>query len=369
MSGAGVYEGLRIVELGAGAPAALVTRFFAEQGAAVLRVESTRGPDGTPRPPAGPAGSEAARALARIGVGTRSVALDLGTAEGVALAQRLVDRADVVVDGLGPGGLPPGLAPAALLARRPELIVLSSDAIPGNGSRGAVDPLSSRHAATLLAVALLAREASGRGRHLDGGRVEAGARALAELVASGVGAGEPLAPVDGCDAGAAPDGVYPCDGDDAWIAIGARDEAEWEALVAAMGDPGWARAARFSSGAGRLAHADELDERIAAWTRDFAPYELMAGLQEAHVPAGVVQTPAMLLRDPQLAHRGHFVRVEHPALGPLLVERSGFRLSEHPGGYTGAGSARGGHGDAVLREELGLAADEIAALRWRGVLG
>lgn len=401
----GVYAGLRIVELGAGAAGPLVTRYFAEQGASVVRIESARRPDFLRLLPAGPGlpeGLDAGPMFALVNAGKRSVAIDLQTEEGVALALRLVDRADVVVENFAPGVLARlGLAPADLLARRPELIVLSSSLFgqsgpqrdhPGFGGQGAAiagfnhltgwpdrealgpyatitDSLSPRYAAALLAAALLARAETGRGQHLDVSQIEVGVHALSELVVRWTGAGESLGRAGNRDERAAPHGVYPCDGEDAWIAIAVRDEAEWDALVAAMGDPPWAQEPRFASLADRLAHADALDERLAAWTRDFAPYELMAGLQEAGVPAGVVQTPEMLLRDPQLAHRGHFERVEHPVLGPLFVERSGFRLSEHPGGFACAGPRLGEHTDAVLREELGLAPAEIAGLRARGVLG
>jgi len=400
----GVYAGLRILELGAGAAGPLATRYFAEQGATVVRVESARRPDFLRLLPAGPGlpeGIDAGPMFALLNAGKRSVALDLQREEGVALALRLVDWADVVVENFAPGVLERlGLAPARLLERRPELIVLSSSLFgqtgpqrdyPGFGGQGSAiagfnhltgwpdrealgpyatitDSLSPRYAAALLAAALLARAETGRGQHLDVSQIEVGVHALSELVVRWTGAGEALARNGNRCEQAAPHGVYPCDGEDAWIALAARDEAEWDALVAAMGDPPWAAEPRFASRAERLAHADELDLRLAEWTRAFAPYDLMAGLQEAGVPAGVVQTPEVLLRDPQLAHRGHYLRVEHPVLGTLYAERSGFRLAEHPGGFASAGPLLGEHTDQVLRELLGLAPDEIAALRERGVL-
>lgn len=399
----GVYAGLRILELGSDAAGALVSRYFAEQGATVVRVESSRWTDfGGPLPESPvPEGVDAALLFALWNAGKRSVALDLQHEEGLALALRLVDWADVVVESFAPGVLERlGLAPGRLLEGRPELIVLSSSPFgqtgpqrgtPGFGGQGAAlagfdhltgwpdreplgphapvtDSLSPRYAAALLAAALLARAETGRGQHLDVSQVEVGVHALSELVARWTGAGEALGRSGNRCERAAPHGVYPCDGEDAWIALEARDEAEWDALVAAMGDPPWAAEARFAGLADRLAHADELDRRVAEWTRDFAPYDLMAGLQEAGVPAGVVQTPEALLRDPQLAHRGHFVRVEHPALGTLYAERSGFRLAEHPGGFASAGPLPGEHTDEVLRELLGLAPEAIAALRERGVV-
>lgn len=395
-AGAGVYAGLRIVELAAGGAAApLATRYFAEQGADVVRIECARGPD--------PARDERAAAArgALVNAGKRSVAIDLARAQGAALALRLAARADVVVEDFPPGALEAlGLGPAQLLAARPDLVVLSStpfgrtgplraqpsaagqgaalagfthltgcpDRAPLAAHDAAADALAARYAAAAIAAALLARAATGRGQHLDLAQLEVGVHALSEGVVRWTGAGEAIARAGNRDERAAPHGVYPCDGDDAWIAIAVRDELEWDALCAAMGDPAWAADERFATSESRRAHADLLDERLAAWTRAFAPYDLMAGLQQAGVPAGVVQTPAALLRDPQLAHRGHFARVAHPEGGALLVERSGFRLAAHPGGFACAGPRRGEHTDEVLGE-LGLAAGEIAALRARGVLG
>lgn len=400
----GVYAGLRIVELGAGAVGPLATRYFAEQGADVVRIEPVRRPDlPSESPPcsAPPEGVDAAALLALLDAGKRSVALDLQREEGVALALRLVDRADVVVEGLAPGVLERlGLGGARLLERKPALIVVSTSPFGQTGprrahsgdcghasaiagfphltgwpdreplARGATipDALAPRYTAALVAAALLARDATGRGQHIDVSQVEVGVHALSELVVRWTGAGEALARAGNRDERAAPHGVYPCAGEGAWIAIEVRDDVEWDALCAAMGDPPWAGEERFATAEGRRAHAHQLDERVAAWTRAFAPYDLMAGLQEAGVPAGVVQTPETLLRDPQLAHRGHFARVEHAGLGPLFVERSGFRLAEHPGGFAGAGPRLGEHTDEVLRDELGLDAGEIAALRARGVL-
>jgi benzylsuccinate CoA-transferase BbsF subunit len=369
-----------------------------------VRVESSRRPDLLRLLPGGPGlpeGVDASPVFALLNAGKRSVALDLQQAEGAALAERLVDWADVVVESFAPGVRERlGLAPARWLERRPEVIVLSIGPLgpmeaprddPGFGGHGSAiagfdhltgwpdrealgpygaitDSLASRYAAALLSAALLARAQTGRGQHLEVSTVEVGVHALSELVVRWTGAGESLGRAGNRSERAAPHGVYPCDGDDAWIAIAVQEDGEWDALVAAMGDPPWAAEPRFASLAARLAHADELDRRVADWTRAFAPYELMAGLQDAGVPAGVVQRPEALLRDPQLAHRGHFVRVEHAVLGTLFVERSGLRLAAHPGGFASAGPLLGEHTDTVLRELLGLPAEEIARLRERGIL-
>ncbi len=168
--------------------------------------------------------------------------------------------------------------------------------------------------------------------------------------------------------GSAPHGVYPCAGDDAWIAIAVAREGEWHGLVAAMGEPAWAHDARFATAEARDAHQDELDAHLAAWTREFGAYLLMARLQEAGVPAGVVQHLDEVLQDPQLAHRRHFVPLDHAVLGVLPYERSGFRLSASPGGFDDSGPLLGEDNDMVLGELLGLSPAEIEQLVADGVV-
>jgi benzylsuccinate CoA-transferase BbsF subunit len=406
MGAAGVYSGLRVLELGAGAAGPVATRYFAEQGATVVRIESRRRPDflrqipGPGGPPAAGSALDGSPMFALLNPDKRSVALNLQTPEGVDLAWRLVGWAEVVLENFAPGVLERlGLAPARMLERRPDLVVVSSCLFgqtgperdyPGFGGQGSAiagfneltgwpdreaigpyatitDSLSPRYVALLVAAALLERRRSGRGRHIDVSQIETGVYSLSEAVVRCSAGGEVARRAGNREAGAAPHGVYPCAGEDAWIAIAVRSDAEWHALVSAMGAPRWAGEARFATAAAREAHQDALDERVAAFTRGSGAYALAAALQAAGVPAGPVQNVPELLRDPQLAHRGHFVRLEHAALGALFGERSGFRLSESPGGFERPGPLLGEHTHEVLSGILGLARAEIDDLVARGV--
>ena len=390
----GVYAGLRILELGVGAAGPVATRYFAEQGATVLRVESSTRPDFLRllhARPGEPTDLDAAPMFALLNPDKWSVALNLQKPEGVALALRLADWADVVAQNFAPGAMEKlGLGADALLARKPGLVVVTSSLFGANGSsrphadgaaiagfdhltgwpdREALGPyaaitdsLSARYAALLVAAALLERGRTGVGRHIDVSQVETGVYSLSEAVVRASANGESVARAGNRQPGAAPHGVYPCAGDDAWIAITVFEDGEWRGLVSAMGSPAWAQESRFLGALGREANQTELDERLAAWTRGHAPYALLGLLQGAGVPAGVVQGFHQLLRDPQLAHRRHFVTLDHAALGPLAYERSGFRLSESPGGFDDSGPLLGEDNDVVLGEILGLSAEEIERL-------
>jgi crotonobetainyl-CoA:carnitine CoA-transferase CaiB-like acyl-CoA transferase len=167
---------------------------------------------------------------------------------------------------------------------------------------------------------------------------------------------------------AAPHGVYPCAGDERWIAIAVFSDDEWNALLGALGSPSWAEGARYARVEGRLAHRDELDERLAEWTRGFEPYDLMERLQAARVEAGVAQDFADLARDPQLAHRGHFQQLEHVHLGALAFENYALRFSESEPTLREPGPNLGEHNQRILGGFLGMSRAEIDSLVEQGVI-
>ena len=113
-------------------------------------------------------------------------------------------------------------------------------------------------------------------------------------------------------AAGAPHGVFPCAGEDRWIAIAVLSDDEWQGLVQALGSPDWALDPAYSAAAGRLAGQDSLHEHLAAWTVARDDYELASLLQEH----GVAATPALniadLLHDPHYRARGTFIEVTHP---------------------------------------------------------
>jgi benzylsuccinate CoA-transferase BbsF subunit len=172
------------------------------------------------------------------------------------------------------------------------------------------------------------------------------------------------------EAPGAPHGVYPCSGEERWLAITVFTDAEWECFANAVGGPAWTREARFATRAGRVRHAAELDRHVAEWTRGQQVEEAMALLQRAGVAAGLVANAEDLCaRDPQLAARRHFVEVATPEGRTVRIDGPPFALSETPAAVSGPGPLLGEHADEVLSGLLGLGAEEIAGLRAAGVLG
>jgi benzylsuccinate CoA-transferase BbsF subunit len=168
---------------------------------------------------------------------------------------------------------------------------------------------------------------------------------------------------------AAPHGVYPCAGKDRWIAITVMDDAQWAALVEAMGRPAWAIEPRWQTQPQRHRERAQLDLALADFTRDQDAQTLMRQLQDRGVPAGAVQDAHDVTRiDPQLAHRGHWVRLPHAEMGDSLYNNLPFRFTHTPVQPRRPAPLLGEHTREVLNDLLGLGDAEIDALEAEGVL-
>ena len=400
-SNGGIYRNLKILELGAGAAGPVATRYFAEQGARVIRIESTKRPDFlrmlhlTAENRSEPGILDKAPMFVLLNPNKQSLALNMKTPEAVEIVKQLVRWADVVSENFAPGVMERwGLDYETLRREREDVIMVSGclfgqtgpqRSYPGFGGQGSAiagfnhltghpeheahgphatitDSLSPRYVAVAIAAALHERRRSGRGQYIDVSQIEAGVYSLSEIVVRYSANGEVETRRENHSEQASPHSIYPCAGEERWIAIAIHDEQQWRCLSELMGDPAWAQDVRFQSLAGRREHEDELDEKLAAWTRTFDASELMVRLQDAGLEAGVVQSMADLQLDPQLAHRGHFETLQHGPLGELSFERCGFRISGAPGGYRSPGPLLGEHNEEVLGGILGLTPERIAEL-------
>lgn len=399
----GVFEGLKVLEMGSGAAGPVATKYLAEQGANVIRIESAKRPDFlrilwvTPDSKHGLDGSPM---YVLLNPNKRSIAVNMKTEEGVALARRLALWADVLCENFAPGPMDRwGLSWEALRVDNPGLVMVSGclfgqtgphRSYPGFGAQGSAlsgfnqltgwpdrgslgpagtitDSLSPRYVALAMVAALFERKRTGLGQYIDVAQVETAVYSQSEVLVRYSANGEVVERRGNEHEQAAPHGIYPCRGEESWLAIAVHSDAQW-ARFRELVSADWAQRSDFDQRAGRLAHRAALDECIAVWTAGQVADELMQELQTRGIDAGVARDLQGLVEDPQLSSRGHFESVDHVHLGALEFERSGIRLSANPGGFDLAGPNLGEHTQEVLEDELNMSPLEIEELRAAGAL-
>ena len=165
-----------------------------------------------------------------------------------------------------------------------------------------------------------------------------------------------------------PHGIYAAEGKDNWIAISVRDDAEWQALAAEIGEA-WATGATLATLEGRLAHQDALDADLDRWTRGHDRYALAERLQALGIPAAAVARPSERMdHDANTEAWGLWPTVEHAAMGEVRVDGMPVHLSETDWVIDRGAPLLGADNDYVFGEILGLSAAEIAGLREEGVI-
>jgi crotonobetainyl-CoA:carnitine CoA-transferase CaiB-like acyl-CoA transferase len=164
----------------------------------------------------------------------------------------------------------------------------------------------------------------------------------------------------------APHGIYACAGDDEWVAISCRDEADWRALAAAIGEP-WTDDPVFATLEARLANQDALDARLSDWTRPRGKFEVQAGLRATGVPCSAVQKPGERIDDDPDTE-GLWPTVVHSAMGEVRVDGLPARFSRTPWRMTRGAACLGEHNEEVFGRLFGLTHAEVADLRAEGVV-
>jgi crotonobetainyl-CoA:carnitine CoA-transferase CaiB-like acyl-CoA transferase len=402
-SGTPAWAGTKILEFGTGAAGPIAVRYFAEHGATVIRIESRSRPDFLRTyglGPGNPCGLEGSDMFDSVNVGKLGVTLNLKHPEGLALAKRLIGWADAVAENFAPRAMRGfGLDYGSLAGEFPDLVMVSSclqgqtgphKDYPGFGGQGSAlggynlltgwpdrepvgpfgtitDSLAPRFVASALAAGLLYRRRTGRGLHLDVAQVEAAVFSLSPWIADYDVNGHTEIRDGNRSDRFVPHGAFPCAGDDRWVAIACWDDEAWSRLAGVIGVDR-ATAGRFATVGARREAVGEIEELVSSWTRSRDAAEVAGALQAVGVEAVPVADLGDASVDPQLIHRGHFVTLTHPCMGPLDYERNGFRLSDAPAGYDRTSPILGEHNEMVLGEILGLDSAERSRLLDEGVL-
>jgi crotonobetainyl-CoA:carnitine CoA-transferase CaiB-like acyl-CoA transferase len=369
---------------------------LALMGAEVVKVERAGGGDDLRRNQTLSGG--AFRPHDAVNHGKRSLALDLRDPRGADVLRRLADRADAFVENYRPGTLARlGVGPEALRARNPRLVTCSITGFGASGpeadqpgfdlvAQGAAGimsltgepgrppvvagvPLSDLNAGSFAAMgilsALLERERTGLGQHVDTSLFEA---ALAYTVwesATWFDLGQVPGPAGSSHRLGSPYAAFRTA--DGHLTLGAATQSNWERLCRAIGRPALAADARFANGLDRLRNKAELFAELEAILATDTTERWVARLRAEGVPSGPVRSVADAHASPQARARAMSVSIGDHDGRERRVIGTPVKLSRTPWRVSGRVAAYGEDGDAVLRG-AGFSDAEITALREAGVL-
>ncbi|GGA40379.1 CaiB/BaiF CoA transferase family protein [Pelagibacterium lentulum] len=406
-------SGLRVIELTtawAGPMAGRILGFF---GAQCIHVESPNRvnswrlnkeasnpinfPDGKP----GDRPFDRAFLFNSQNINKLSCTLNLKTQEGRDALRKLVAQSDVLICNFRPGTLKKlGLDYDSLKAIKSDIIVAELPAFGISGPMSGyaalgptmematgmsamigykdhrpettgpsyMDPIGGFNAAAAILTALIHRQNTGEGQHIEVPQVEAAMQLIGPELLKAIETGIDPERNGNRSPYASPHDAFPAAGQDQWIAIAAEDNTGWLALCRLMGCPELALDPRFKTLADRKDNEDALTALVAEWTRDKDKHDLAEQLQKAGIAAAPVNNPRDLALSTYLAHRGFFTELDHPFAGRHNYPTLPIVLSDTPGGQHSAAPGFGYHNQFVLHDILALDNDEIAKVRERAMM-
>ena len=393
-------SGIRIIDMTHNQAGPACTQVLAFLGADVIKLEEPRGGD-------------VARQNMRDGDGDslfflvlnankRSLTLNLKTAGGKALFERLIVGADVLVENFGPGALDRlGLGYEVLRARNPRLIyatikgfgtygpysafksfepiaqamggAMSITGFPENPPTYVVpaigDSGTGMHMAIGILAALQQRHATDKGQHVEVSMQDAVVNIIRVSLRDHQRFGHAM-PRRGNQMGqTVPSTVYPCagGGPNNYVFINASQQPMWLAMLRAMGRSDLADEPRFATETARWDNRAALNQIIEEWTQARGKHEVMRLLGEAGVPCGACQDTGEVLADPHLKAREMIVNVDYPTRGTYQTVGCPIKLSESPVQVTRP-PLLGEHTEGLLGELCGVDPAEVKRLRDDGVV-
>ena len=386
------FAGIKVADFAWVGVGPISAKYLADHGATVVRVESENRPDvlrgGTPFKDAVP-GWNRSQFFGDFNTSKLGLALDLKLPEAHEIAKRLIAWSDVMIESFAPGAMARmGLDYDHVRDLNPGIIMVSTclmgqtgpaRTMAGYGYHAAAiagfyevtgwpdqgpcgpwtaytDTIAPRFVSTILAAALDRKRRTGEGCFIDLAQLEAALHFLGPEILECQVHGRAITRIGNRDRFRAPQGCYPCAGEDAWLAIAVDTDEQWGALKQVIGCT-----LDCATNADRLAAHDAIDAMLAAWTAARGALSAMGELQSAGVPAGVVQRSSDLLADPQYAHRGFYRYLEHGEMGRIPYAGHQYRIAGYDNGPRGPAPMLGEHSFEVLSELLGLSEDELSA--------
>ncbi len=403
---------IRIVDFSGVLAGAGATRILAAFGAQVIRIENPANNGAWDPIRASPPFKDERRGH-NFGGGWNNhnveklgVTLNMGTKKGKEIFPRLVAMADIVAENFAAGVMERlGFGYEQLKAIKPDIIYLSNC---GFGATGPYQPFKTwgpivqaisgltytsglagqapagwgysymdhggaYYGATAMLAALHHRHKTGEGQWLDLACTEAASTLTGASILDYTVNGRRTRSESGVDsnrgteAPMAPHNIYAAEGDDEWVAIACRTDAEWAGLAREIG--GAALDPRYATYEGRQANRDAVEALVGDWTRTRGKYDTQHRLQDLGIPCAAVQRPEERIdKDPNTQAWGMWPTVTHSAMGEVRVDGIPVHLSKTDWQIARGAPCLGEHNDIVFGEMLGMSAEEIAELKAEGVL-
>jgi benzylsuccinate CoA-transferase BbsF subunit len=403
--------GIRVLDVTQVWAGPYATRWLADMGAEVIKLESIQRPDSERLGAARRGGASddnpvpsynRAPRFNQVNSGKLGLTLDLSRPAGVEVFIRLLKVSDVVVENYSAGVMDRfGLGYEALKAIKPEIIMVS---MPGFGSKGPeshylsygpvqeavsglisitgyhpgqlletgefyADPVNGSFAAAALFAALFHRRRTGKGVFIDLAQSEAMIACLPELVLEYEMTGRVLEPTGNRHPAKAPHGCYACAGDDRWLVLSVSTEEEWQSLCTAIQRSDLLTDPRFTTLRDRLTHQDELDAVICEWTQRLDNVAAMETLQTHGVAAQAVLNIEEFVKNPHIESRGILERVPSPWTGEQLTVGVPAKIPGVPARIRGHAPGLGEHNRLVLSQIAGMTDAEIDNLAAAQIIG
>jgi crotonobetainyl-CoA:carnitine CoA-transferase CaiB-like acyl-CoA transferase len=391
-------SGIRVIEIGTLIAAPFAARLLGEFGAEVIKIESMG--QGDPL-----------RKWRKLHEGTslwwylqsrnkKSLALNLKSAEGIAIVKQLAESTDVLIENLRPGALEKlGLGWDVLHAINPKLTLVRISGYgqtgpyrdrPGFGAIGEAmggiryttgspgspparvgvslgDSLASMHAVMGALMSLLrVKTGQGDGQIVDVSLAESVFNVMESLVPEYDMLGHVRERSGGALPGIAPSNTYPT-ADGAYVVIAGNSDPIFKRLMQVIGRNDLGDNPEFAHNDGRARQSDLLDQAISEWSASLPIEAVLAALEQAEVPAGRIYSVADIVADPHYQARDMLLDATLP--GGAAVKMPGIvpKLSETPGAINWQGPSLGQHTDSVLNG-LGLTEGDIERLKREGVV-
>ena len=393
----GALDGLTVIDLTRVLSGPYCTMMLADMGARVIKVEQPgRGDDTRAWGPPFQNGESAY--FLSINRNKESVTLNLKHPEGRRVLDALIERADVLVENFRPGTLERmGLGYADLAQQRPDLVYCSISGFGQTGPRrrepgydavmqgegglmsitGApdgpgyrlgiaiVDIVAGMFSAYGIAVALLARERTGRGQYIDVGMLDSVAALLTYQAGIHFTTGEAPGRLGNRHPSITPyETLEAADGE---LVVAVGNDQLWRTFCGVIGAEALADDARFRTNKDRVAARDALRPLLVERMRTRPAAEWIERLKAAGIPCGGVRDLAQVFADPQLIERAMVVALDHPVAGAIRQLGVPIKMSGTPGAVRTPPPALGQHTEAILGE-LGMSGSEIARLRADGAV-